>query len=46
MGRKPKFMRTLWYVKSEEKPEYPKWLLPSNDDYLKEFVNKLKKGRK
>ena len=47
MERKIKnFIRPLWYVDREEEPEYPKNLLPSDDDSLKEYVKKLKKGKK
>ena len=47
MERKNKnFIRPLWYVNREEKPGYPKNLLPSDDDSLKEYVKKLKKGKK
>ena len=46
MERKNKnFIKRLWYVNREEKPGYPKNLLPSDDDSLKEYVKKLKKGK-
>ena len=41
MERKDKnFIKPLCYVKREEKQEYPKYLLPTYDDSLKENVNK------
>ena len=47
MERKNKnFIRSLRQVNREEKPGYPKNLLASDDDSLKEYVKKLKKEKK
>ena len=40
------FIRPLWILNREEKQEYSKNLLLSDDDSLKEYVKKLKKGKK